>query len=195
MMQHKEISKMRRSTQFYRHKIHKYRHHAKDATPTLEQSQDGHEAQLSLDGSRMSSGVEENLSYSAVFSDADRESSVAPSEHLDDSFPAYTPFKADHSSSVTEALEKTRSSSKTTPISSWTQQGLSRRSQISVSPLTAASESVTEKSLKKSSAQDLTRLVISAKPLYVAVREYTETPQDVQCSHGCVHVNPSSILL
>ena len=122
MLQHKEISKMRRSTQFYRQKIHKYRHQAKAATPTLDQSQDNQDVQASLHRSQVSSAAEDEQSYSEMFSDADQESSAAPSEQFNYSFSSDVPLKADHSSGVAEALEKTKSSSGNTPSVSLTLQ-------------------------------------------------------------------------
>ena len=160
MMQHKDISKMRRSTQFYRQKIHKYRHHAKTSTPTPEQNQDGHETRPSLDGSRISPGVEEDhLAYSGVLSDIDQRSSMIPSENLDDSFLSYMHLKADLSSSMTEALERTGSSSKSTLSTSNTHLARSSGSTISTSPLKTPSESVTETSLKLS-PRDSARSVV-----------------------------------
>lgn len=80
LLQQKEISKMRRSTQYYREKIHKYRQHSR--------------ASMSPDRSRTLGGtghsIDEHLSYSVGPSDIERDSSMAPSEHFDESFPTYS---------------------------------------------------------------------------------------------------------
>lgn len=80
LLQQKEISKMRRSTQYFREKIHKYRQHSRTS--------------MSPDRSRTPVGaghsVDDHLSYSVGPSDIERDSFVAPSEQLDESFPSYT---------------------------------------------------------------------------------------------------------
>ena len=118
MLQHKEISKMRQSADFYRHKINKYRRRAKEATPTLDEG----------GRSGRSSPGTDHLLYS------DHESSAAPSEHLDDSFTSSL-LRGSHSSAITGMLERSRSASKTTPTISAGLPG-SSTSQVTVTPET-----------------------------------------------------------
>lgn len=146
MIQQKEISKMRRSTEYYREKIHKYRQHCRAST-----SPDRHSRAPSLDGAAgMGPGMDEQYSFTAGLSDADRESSVAPSEHLDETLSAsgYTPGKRDTSgSSLGGSPDKTPRSHHRTPLSA------SKRSPMSASPMSALSDSFTTNNLKKLSVQ------------------------------------------
>lgn len=91
LLQQKEISKMRRSTQYYREKIHKYGQQSR--------------ASESPDRSRTPVGA------SYVLSDIERESSVAPSEQLEESLPTYTRGSTASESTVRSNLSTPQSKS------------------------------------------------------------------------------------
>ena len=139
MLQQKEISKMRRSTHYYREKIHKYRQRSRASpSPDLNLERDA-------DGIRISQSMDEQLSYSIGMSDFDRESSMAPSEQMDELYHASSPVKKDSSTAtpLTNSPEKTPQS-KSMP--SWKR--TSKGSPMSASPLTTnASESLTVQNL------------------------------------------------
>lgn len=151
MIQQKEISKMRRSTQYYREKIHKYRQHSRASlSPDRIRTRDTVSPVPSVDGTGVGCIVGEQSSFFSVGpSDVDRESSVAPSEHLEES-PSYTPVVGGRSasSSTLRSNDKTPSSNRSTP------QARSEKSPNNLSPLTATNDSLTAKNLKKLSAGD-----------------------------------------
>ena len=95
LLQQKEISKMRRSTQYYREKIHKY----------------GQQSRASESPDRSRTPVGASYGRDDHLSDVERESSVAPSEQLDESFPTYTRGSMASGSSVRSNLSTPQSKS------------------------------------------------------------------------------------
>ena len=157
LLQQKEISEMHRSTQYYREKIQRYRQHSR-ASVSPDRSSRAHDAfspAPSLDRTR---GVDENISSFSMNgqSDMDRDSSVAPSEHLEDSFPSYTPVRSGEVSLA--SLRSTEPSLARSPVIApplpQREGGGSVRSATSLSPLTAT---VGVESLTKASSRDSER--------------------------------------
>ena len=153
LLQQKEISKMRRDTQYYRKKIHRYRQHSRaSVSPDRSRPRDPFSPVPSLDRTGRGRGTDDN-SFSVGPSDVERDSSVAPSEHLEDSFPTYTPVRSGEVTLRSPDLSSNRS----TPASR-----VVTRSPNTLSPMTAtaATDSLTVKNLKKLSTTDPERYVL-----------------------------------
>ncbi len=138
---------MRRSTHYFRDKIRSYRQHSRSSlSPDQSRGRDPTSPAQSIDEQFSSMGL----------SDIDRESSVAPSEHLDESFVSYASTQKDlSSSSLNRSPEKTPRSNSNWSASHHTVR--SKLSPVTTSPLTASSESLTVQNLRKLSAQDAER--------------------------------------
>ena len=169
MLQQKEISKMRRSTQYYREKIHKYRQRSR-ASVSPDRSSRAHDTTASPAPSldeRERSGVDEQLSSFSMGgpSDMERDSSVPPPEQLEESFPTYTPVKsADTSSSTLKSPDRSPGSNRSTPVSRTAATSAAAavsKSPHTLSPLTltttTATDSLTVRNLKKRSVRDTER--------------------------------------
>ena len=118
MLEHKDISKIGESADFYRQKVNKYCRRVKEAMPTLDEG----------GRSGRSSPETDHLLHS------DYKGSAAPTEHLDDSFPSSL-TQGSHFSAITRKLgtaERSGLVSKTTPtISAIFPNGITSRVMVS----------------------------------------------------------------
>ena len=151
MLQQKEISKMRRSTHYYRDKIRRYREHSRN-TPSPDQNQEQERETTSpvpSDGTGVNQSMDEQSS-SIPASDIERDSEIAPSEQLEDSLPS----TQKDLSTTTRSPNKTQRSNKSISYT------VSKEITLSPSSLPTASEPPSVKNLKKLSSKDMERYAI-----------------------------------